>query len=122
MLNALSYPIRLLWPEGLMVTAAAIYLGAVQTLAIDAPGRSARVRMLSSVGLFVTGCTVLLGSMPSLYTIIAIPLIPAPFAFGVLIYKPGRISQWNRLRIYLTISVVISALAWATQFVWLATR
>ena len=122
MLNVSSNPIWLLWPEGLMVIAAAIYLGAVKTLAIDAPGRSARVRMLSSVGLFVTGCTVLLGSMPSLYTIIAIPLVPAPFAFGALIYKPGLISQWKRFRIYLTISVVISALAWTTQIVWLATR
>ena len=122
MLNIMINPIRLLWPEGVMVAAAAIYLGTKGTLAADAPTSLARVRVILSIGLFVTGCTVLLGIMPSYYTIIAIPLIPAPFAFGFLIYEPRAIFRRKRLRIYLTISVVLSALAWTTQFVWLATR
>lgn len=39
------------------------------------------VRMLSFVGVLATTSLVLLGIWPSLYTILAVPVVPAPFAF-----------------------------------------
>jgi len=121
-LNAFSNPIWTLWPEGLMMASAIIYLSGAKTWAPDVSISPARVRLLSFVGLFLTGSTVLLGIVPSYYTIVAIPLIPAPFAFGVLVFRPRLIPQWRRLRVYLTICVVISGLAWTVQFMWLFTR
>jgi hypothetical protein len=105
-----------------MIAVAMLYLIGMKSLAVNSPINSARVRLLAVVGLFSTVSLVLLGTGPNLYTIFAVPVIPAPFAFGVLIFRPTRIAEWARLRIYLTICVVVSALAWATQFVWLLTR
>jgi hypothetical protein len=121
-LVAFSNSITLLWPEGLMIAVAVLYLIGMKSLALDSPINSTRVRLLSIVGILATASGVLLVSMPSYYTILAIPVIPAPFAFGVLIFRPTLILKWTRLRVYLTVCVVVSALAWATQFVWLFTR
>jgi len=118
-LDASSNPIWVLWPECLMVACAALWLVGMRTVAREGSINSTHVRLLSLLGLFVTGCTILLGLSPSIYSIIAIPLIPAPFGFGAFLFRPGLISRWNRFRIYLTICVVVSALAWITQFIWL---
>ena len=119
---ASSNSVRLLWPEGLMIALAVSYLIGTKILGQDATARPNRVRWLSLVGFLSTASVVLLGSMPSYYTIIAIPVIPAPFAFGTLIFRPRLLVRWARLHAYLTTCVVISALAWMTQFVWLLTR
>jgi hypothetical protein len=80
------------------------------------------VRMLSFVGVLATSSLVLLGIWPSLYTILAVPVVPAPFAFVFLIFRPSLISKWRRMRLYLTVCVVISAFAWTIDFIWLFTR
>jgi hypothetical protein len=121
-LIAFSNPIWLMWPEGLMIAAAVIYLSGIKTLAPDGPSSSTRVRLLAFVGLFATASLVLLGTRPNLYTIIAIPVIPAPFAFGVLLVRPRRILKWTKMRIYLTVCVIASALSWTVQIIWLLTR
>jgi hypothetical protein len=121
-LIASSNPIWLMWPEGLMIAAAVIYLSRIKTLTLDGPSSATRVRLLAFVGLFATASLVLLGGRPNLYTIIAIPVIPAPFAFGVLIFCPRRILKWTKMRIYLTACVVASALSWIIQIIWLLTR
>jgi hypothetical protein len=121
-LNTFSNPIWTLWPEGLMMASAIIFLSRTKTWASDVPVSPARVRLLSFIGLLVTGSTVLLGSVPSYYAIVAIPMIPAPFAFGILVFRPQLIRQWRKLRLYLTICVVISGLTWAVQSMWLFTR
>ena len=113
---------KLLWPEALMILVAVSYLIGAKILGQYSPTKPNRVRMLSLVGFLSTASLVLLGSMPSYYTIIAIPVVPAPFAFGSLIFRPSLIVRWPRLGTYLTICVVISALAWTTQLVWLLTR
>ncbi len=105
-----------------MIALALSYLIGTRILGQDAPTRPKGVRLLSLVGFLSTASMVLLGSMPSYYTIIAIPVIPAPFAFGTLIVRPSLIVRWARLRTYLTTCVVISALASIMQFVWLLTR
>jgi len=81
------------------------------------------VRMLSFVGVLATSSLVLLGIIwPSLYTILAAPVVPAPFAFVFLIFRPSLISKWRGMRLYLTVCVVTSAVAWTIQFIWLFTR
>lgn len=121
-LIAFSNPIWTLWPEGLMITAAIIYLSGTNIWAPDVSVSPTRIRLLSFVGLFVTGSTVLLGIVPSYYTIIAIPLIPAALVFGVLVFRPQLIQKWHWLRVYLKISVIISGLAWTVQLLWLFAR
>ncbi len=105
-----------------MIMLAVSYLIGTKLLGQYRPSRPSGVRVLSFVGFLSTASVVLMGSMPSYYTIIAIPVIPAPFAFGTLIFRPSLIVRWTRLGTYLTICVVISALAWTTQLVWLLTR
>jgi len=119
---ALANSVTLLWPEGLMIAVAVLYLTGMKFLALNSPFNSTRVRLLALVGLFATASLVLLGTRPNLYAIFAIPVIPAPFAFGVLIFRPSRLAERARLRVYLTVCVVTSALAWTIQFVWLFTR
>jgi hypothetical protein len=119
---AFSNSVTMLWPEGLMIAVAVLYLIGMKFLALNSPINSTRVRLLAVVGLFATASLVLLGTGLNLYTIFAIPVIPAPFAFGVLFFRPTHIEESGKLRVYLTVCVVISALAWTTQFVWLFTR
>lgn len=118
----LSNPIWLMWPEALMAMPAVIYLVGLNTLKLDSANSWIPVRLMAFVGLLATASLVLLGVRPSLYTIIAIPALPAPLAFGVLILRPQRILKWPKIRVYLTVCVVASALCWVTQIIWLLTR
>ncbi len=105
-----------------MIAVPLLYLMGMRFLALNSPITSTRLQLLSFVGLLATASVVLLVSTPSYYTIIAIPMIPAPFSFGVLIFRPNFIAKWTRWRVYLTACVVMSALAWTIQFIWLLTR
>jgi hypothetical protein len=118
----LSNPVSILWPEALLVAGAIVCLAGMKTL-VPAPITSlARVRLQSILGFIVTGSTVLLGVMPSLYTITAILLILAPFAFAAVAFRPALVAKGSWLHTYLTFSVVVSALVWTMQFFWLLTR
>lgn len=121
-LEILSNPIWLMWPELLMVAAAAIYLSATKNLRSNGPGMSSRVRLAAAAGSFSTASLVLLGIRPSLYTIIAIPVIPAPFVFAALIFRPTLVMKWTKTTVYLNVSVVASGLCWVAQVIWLMTR
>ena len=57
-----------------------------------------------------------------MYTIVAIPAIPAPFVFGALIVYPSLVINWTKTRTYLNACVVASGLCWAAQVIWLLTR
>ena len=118
----LSNPVWLMWPEALMVMPAVIYLVGLNRLKLDSANCWTPMRLMAFVGLLATASLVLLGVRPSLYTIVAIPALPAPFAFGVLVFRPRRILNWQKIRVYLTICVVASALCWVTQIIWLLTR
>jgi hypothetical protein len=120
-LIALSNSIWLMWPEGLMVLLAALYFIRIKGFLLGGASSPASLRLTAFTGLLATASLVLLGTWPSLYTIIAIPVIPAPFVFGILIFRPRRILNWNKIRIYLTVCVVASALCWTTQIIWLLT-
>ena len=111
-------PMRLLWPEGLLITAAVIYLLGIRATATDSPTISTRIRLLSFVGLCITGALIFLGLISPYYAIIAIPAIPAPFFFGILIFRPNLVSKRPKLRPYLTLCVAASALTSVFQLFW----
>ncbi len=119
MLLNISNPIQTLWPEALMILLAVAYLVGLKSLGSIS---STRVRLLMVLGFLVTGGTASLGINPSLYTIVAIVLIPAVLVFAVLVFRPGLFKDWNRARIYLTSCIVLCAVTWTTQAVWLFTR
>src|SRR5215469_7002021 len=97
----LSNPIWLVWPEALMVALAVIYLTSTKWLASSDPPVMSRVRVMAIVGLLSSASLVLLGTRPNLFTIVAIPVIPAPFLFAALILSPRRITDWAKTRVYL---------------------
>jgi hypothetical protein len=101
-----------------VITAAVIYLRGMMTAAKSSPTSSTSVRFLSFVGFFVTAALLFLGVISPYYAIVAIPVIPAPLVFGVLIFRPTLVSQSPKLRIYLKLCVAAAALTWAFQLVW----
>ncbi len=117
-----SNPAYSLWPEALLAALALVYLLGLKAVEREGPIGATKTRLLAFIGLVTAGSTVLLGSNPSHYTIVAIPLIPAPFLFGALIVRPRLIVQWAKLRAYLTVAVALSCLTWITQALWLYTR
>ena len=79
-----------------------------------------RQRLLAVTGFVATlGLIVLGGIWPSLYTLLAIPALPAPFILAGAIARPTLASSRPKLRVYLTLCVVASVLAWAYQLWWL---
>ena len=92
-------------------------------MALNSSLSSIQTRLLSIGGLLVTtGMIVLGGVYPSYFTIIAIPVIPAPFAFGALIFRPELASKWPKMGIYLAASVAVSAASWLAEFIWLSSH
>jgi hypothetical protein len=78
-----------------------------------------RQRILSLLGCLVSVALILLGAYPGIYTIVAIPVIPAPIIFAVGILRPNFLSRRPSLRAYLTICVIASALCWVFELWWL---
>lgn len=80
-------------------------------------------RLLCLVGLAVTGAMICLGAVwPSYFTILAIPVLPAPFLFVAAVARPRLLTQSSRLRIYLRASVILSLLCIAEEWIWLHLR
>lgn len=120
-LIALSNPIWLMWPEGLMVLLAALYFIGIRGFVLDGASSPTSLRLTAFTGLLATASLLSLGARINLFTVIAIPAIPAPFAFGVLIFRPNRVLRWAGIRIYLSVCVAASAVCWTFQIVWLST-
>jgi hypothetical protein len=107
-----------LWPEGISIIVAAIYLVGMANLAKDFNAASKRIRLLSFIGLCATSALIFLGLISPYYGIIAIPAIPAPILFVIAIFRPTLISNGPKLRIYLAVCVSASALASGFQLFW----
>ncbi len=104
----------------IVVVAAAGYLWGMLATKLDCPSVRLRLRLLSVVGLAVTLALICLGGVwPSLFTIIAIPAIPAPILFSVGLLNPMFIGRKPNLRLYLNLCVLASGLAWAVEMSWL---
>jgi len=111
-------PISQLWPEGILIIAAGIYLVGMAYLAKNFNAASKHIRLLSFIGLFVASALIFLGLISPYYGIIAIPTIPAPILFVIAIFRPNLISNGPKLRIYLAVCVTASALVSGFQLVW----
>jgi hypothetical protein len=84
------------------------------------PAKPSRTRLLSFGGLIATLLMLVLGAIrPSPFTLIAILIIPAPFAFAVTIFRRAVFETWPKLRIYLIACVVASIVSWAVEVTWL---
>lgn len=79
-----------------------------------------RVRLLCGAGLLVACGMVFLGGIwPSLFTIVAILVLPALFVFAVGFVRTRWFAGSPMLRVYSFASVIVSALCWVVEFVWL---
>jgi hypothetical protein len=79
-----------------------------------------RTRLLSLVGLLVTAATIYLGGVwPSLYTLIAVPILPAPFIFATAIVRPAVLLKSPKLRVYLLVCVCVSVVTLIGDQIWL---
>jgi len=81
------------------------------------------VRLLSLGGLLITVAMVVLGAIwPSYFTIVAIPVTPAPLTFGAFLFRPELASKWPKVCVYLAVCVAISAASLLVEFVWLSSH
>ena len=117
--EAVALPLRMLALQLLLPVACVPYfLGALKASS-EGWGHAVRSRLVSSIGCCVTVALVLLGSAwPSLYTVIAIPALPAPFIFGAMIIRPSLFHTRRKVHWYLNICVAASGLAWLLQVWW----
>jgi len=79
---------------------------------------TARVRLLSILGLLVTAALMLLAIWPSAYSSPAIISIPGLFVFALALFWPAPIWKLPKLRIYLNGCVLASGLCWMFQIYW----
>jgi hypothetical protein len=112
-------PLRTLWPEGLAIAAGAIYLSGMKASALRESTNWARMRLLSFLGFLACAYLFYLGLYPSIFSIAAVFVIPAPFTFLVLIFRPALISNWPKLHIYLWLCVALSSLCALSEVLWL---
>jgi len=79
-----------------------------------------QTRLLSLVGFLVTVYMIFLGSLyPGLFSIVAIPIIPAPFVLGAAIFRPALLEKSPKLRGYLIACTAVSFACGAFDLAWL---
>lgn len=107
------------WPEVLAIVVPPVYLWGISIGGLGPASTAVRQRLLAVLGLVSTAELIFLGGIwPSAITLVALPALPAPFIFASTIVRPALASSRPKLRIYLTLCVVVSALAWAFQIWW----
>ena len=102
--------IRSLWPKGVAILAACLYLVCTRTALSIPLSVSWRVRALSFTGLLSTTYLIYLGIWPSYFSICAVIAIPAVFAFMILVFRPLLIARWQRISTYQAVCVALSLL------------
>jgi hypothetical protein len=83
------------------------------------PIKSVQTRLLSLMGIIVCAFGIALGLWPSIYTIVALLMLPSPFIFIWVVFQPSILARWPKLRFYLIASVALSVLAWTSEYAWL---
>jgi hypothetical protein len=115
-----SVDAELLTFVGLLVIVAVVYVGGMTTMTLDTFVHPVRLRLLSFLGFLATAAILFLGGIwPSYYTIVAILVLPAFLILGILVFRPQLILKRSGLRIYLAMCVVLSALSWVLEIIWL---
>lgn len=105
------------WVEGLAVAVCVLYLWGILS-SDDSANLQLRTRLMSFVGLCATGALLFLGLLSPYYGIIALLSIPAPIMFGFFIFRPTIVWNKPKLRRYLNLCVMASALVWLFQIFW----
>lgn len=110
---------RGLWLESSVIAVAAVYLWGISSGGLGPASTVVRQRLLAIFGLMATAALIFLGGIwPSIFTLVAIPVIPSLFFFAGTIVRPALASSRPKLRVYLTLCVIASALAWVCQISW----
>ncbi len=115
---------RALWPEylveGSVVAVCVFYLWGMMTSnsSSNSPNLYTRTRRLSFFGLCATAALLFLGLLSPYYGVIAFFAVPAPIVFGVLTFRPALVWERSKLRTYLNLCVLASALVWVFQIFW----
>jgi hypothetical protein len=79
-----------------------------------------RTRALFAGGAVLTSSLVYLGAIwPSAYTLVAIPVVPAPFLFLYATFRPPFAFSRPRLMRYLCVASALSVLTWLFEVWWL---
>ena len=118
-LNALSVPAAspVYLVEGLVVLTCVLYLWGMPGIGTS-PNLHMRTRLLSFLGLCATGSLVFIGLLSPYYGVVAFLAIPAPIVFLTMAFRPALMWKRPKLRLYLHICVVASALVWVFQIFW----
>ncbi len=86
-------------------------------------GNRIRFRIEALVGLCLTSAEILLGiAWPSLYTIVAIAMLPAPVVLFIGFVVPSFIERLPNVRTYLLVVIPLAAVCLLTEGVWLYTH
>ena len=109
---------RVLWPEVLVVADGLAYLLGVFANPLGLRDCVWKTRLLALAGLCSTAALLFLGLLSPYYGVIAVFSIPAPILFSILIFAPGRASNWPKVCAYLTGCVSASVLVWGFQIFW----
>ncbi|HXT12769.1 MAG TPA: hypothetical protein VN873_14500 [Candidatus Angelobacter sp.] len=79
-----------------------------------------KTRAFSALGLIATATLIVLGAIwPSFFSILAILVVPAPFIFGLLLFRPKLFDSHMVMRAYSIGSVAVSMVALTTQLTWI---
>lgn len=102
--------------HSLVIAASLVYFWGILGWKNIAP--AIRFRLLSILGLFATAALMLLAIWPDIYSVPAIMSLPALFVFAVAVFWPAPIWKRFKLKIYLSLCVLVSGLSWISQICW----
>ena len=78
------------------------------------------LRLWCLLALFATATLIFLGAIwPSIFTLFALLVLPAPFLALVAVVKPGFVRRRRWLRIYLITGSALAAVSWVWELCWL---
>lgn len=81
---------------------------------------SAGIRLWCLGGALLTGSLLYLGIYPSLFTILAILVLPSPILFLVAVVRPSLFQNHRALRFYLVGCSIAAVLSWLYELWWLS--
>jgi len=94
----------------------------METSSITNSSGAVGTRLLCAFGALLTGALVVLGGIwPSVFTLVAILALPAPFMFLFAVFRPTFFRSHRLVRYYLLFCSVAAALCWIDEVVWLHT-
>lgn len=79
-----------------------------------------RTRLLYTAGALITTALIILGALwPTLFSVFALMVIPAPGIFVIATVKPQVLTDMRIVRFYLWVCVILSIGSWVAEILWL---